>query len=515
MKIRNILIFGLTLAAGMSLTSCGEDYLDRKPEGNLSEETVQDIIANEPDKISALVTGTIMNFSDGGELASSHDDTGFWAIRLASDLNCEDIAFTRNIQWFAYDYQRDNRLYNYRRVAGCWNQLYQVVTNCNELITLMLPSDGSEVTDPFSRKVLGQAYAMRAYCYYWLINLFQQPYEEGRDQLGVPIKTEKEYLEGRNTVGEVYDLIVSDCKTALSYFEGMGLPANKSEMNEYAVAGLYANVLMYMGDYNNAKEMALKAANGAPLNGQQLMSGMNSLDLDEVLWGYGVTEETTNYYASFFSHIDTYMIGYGGRVGYRKEAASVLVDNVPDTDIRSGWFGYNPEFDLLGVDYSYEKNLGFMKYLCNKFRDKYMTSMGADGPFTSDYIYMRSAEFWFVAAEAAYLAGNQGEALQYLNTVMITRDSTYKFEKTGEELYKEICFQKRVETWGEGCRYHDARRRNEFIKRSESVNTPINSLNVISPECVDYSARDARMIYQIPAKEIENNPSITNSEQNP
>ncbi|MDE6587190.1 MAG: RagB/SusD family nutrient uptake outer membrane protein [Paramuribaculum sp.] len=513
MKLNKFFKYGVLLSTALVATSCGDSYLDEQPRGDLSEEAVRDVMAKDPDQINAFVNGAFMNLYNGGQYATNHDVYGFYCWRLATDLMVDDIAFTRNIQWFSYDYQLDNRLYNYRRVVATWRELYQVIDNANNIITLMKPGEGETVTETFNRKVLGQAYGLRGLCYYWLINLYQQPYAEGREQLGVPIKTEDEYLMGRNTVGQVYDLICSDCETALAYFDGLGMPSNKSDLCEYSVAGIYANVLMQMGDYNKAKTMAVKATQGGPLNGSQLLDGMNSLSMDEALWGYAVNSENTNYYACFGSHMDTYMIGYGGNVGYRKEGAQWLVDKIADTDIRKGWFGYKEEYNLLGVDFSYEKNLGFLPYLQNKFRDVYLTTEGAMGPFESDYIWMRSAEFWFVAAEAAYLAGDQAEASRFLNTIMVTRDPQYAFNGTGDELYEEICLQKRIETWGEGVRFNDARRRNEFIQRSLSVNHANAQLAPLG--AVDYSARSYKMIYQIPSVELENNPEIPSSDQNP
>lgn len=511
MKLNKISGLGIVAAMGVALAGCGDSYLDESPTGFIDEDAVRDVMANDPEQIMAYVNGEYMNLYDGGQWGTNHDNCGFFTWRLASDLACDDVAFPRNAQWFCYDYQLDNRIYNYRRVNSTWRELYQVIDNANEIITLLKPAEGEMVDDPFLRRILGQNYGLRAYCYYWLINMFQQPYGMGADQPGVPIKTEDVYLKGRNTVGEVYELMVNDCETALGYLDGQGL-FDKTQMSEYAVAGLYANIAMYMGNYETALAQAEHAMKGGSLNAGELMDGMNSLDINEVLWGYRVNGETTTYYASFFSHVDTYMVGYGGQVGYRKQGASELVDQIAENDVRAGWFGYVDDFNLLGVDFSYEDANGLLPYLENKFRDKYLTSMGADGPFTSDIIYMRNAEFYYVAAEAAYLAGQTGKAQQYLNDITSTRIDGYAFDGTGQALYDEICLQKRIETWCEGVRYHDIRRRDTFIDRALSVNHP-KELDFTN--AYKFSARAYNMIYQIPSTEIENNPDITEDDQNP
>ena len=65
--------------------------------------------------------------------------------------------------------------------------------------------------------------------------------------------------------------------------------------------------------------------------------------------------------------------------------------------------------------------------------------------------------------------------------------------------------------WAEGCRYLDAKRRNETINRAASVNY---SPDLASMNAVTYSARDYRMIYQIPTVEMENNPDIPADDNN-
>ena len=57
-----------------------------------------------------------------------------------------------------------------------------------------------------------------------------------------------------------------------------------------------------------------------------------------------------------------------------------------------------------------------------------------------------------------------------LEEIMSTRQPGYTCSLTGDALYEEICWQKRIDTWGEGCRYFDAKRRNETIDRAKSVN---------------------------------------------
>ena len=506
MKLHNITLKGLALGVLFVASSCSDDFLDTKPEGLIDAEDVNATMQKDPSLVQSYLTGAYMNFYNGGEWRTSHDIYGIQSLRIVMDMMTDDVTLPRNTQWFAFDYQLDNRMANYRRTTATWRELYQVINDANTVIEFLKPADDAPVEGD-AKKMLGQAYALRALNYYYLINMWQQPYSVNPDAPGVPVKTESEYRPERVPVKEVYNQIISDITTAYDYLKGETI-TDKGSISEYAAAFIYANVLMFTGDSAEAAQWAETAMKGASLNSNaDMLSGFNSLDMPEVLWGYKVDTENTCYYASFFSHMDTYMPGYGGQVGYRKLIASELYDQIADNDIRKQWFGYVDDYNLLGVDFSYEQGNGWLPYLSNKFRDKYLTSLGAEGPFTSDVIYMRVAEMYYVAAEAYYLNNQPEKAQEVMTAIMSTRVPGYTCTSTGDALYKEICVNKRIDMFEEGSRLFDIKRRNESIDRALSVNAPIAQLDYIN--AVKYKGQDDKMIYMIPDAEIQNNPEIT------
>lgn len=517
MRIKNIFYNGFIAASLFAVASCSEDYLETAPAGLIEETEVNEVMQADPTQMKSYIVGAQMNLYCGGDYWTNHDDFGLPANRLMLDMWGEDIAYYLDQHWFCYDYQLDNRLGNYRRTNGVWNQLYLVVKDCNEIIGKLKPANGDDTLpadNELGRAILGEAYGMRAYAYYWLINLWQHPYALNPDALGVPVKTEDEYRMERVPVKEVYALILSDIEKAYKNLEGLGFHNGKVGLSEYAAAAIWANVLMFTGDYENAAKYAEIAIKGGNLNSaEDMLSGFNSLDMPEVIWGYNVTNETTGYYASFFSHVDSYFIGYGGQVGFRKLVASDLYNKIADNDVRKGWFGYNENYNLLGIVYEAEVAAGFDKYIQNKFRDAYMTTMGGAEPFTSAIIYTRIAEMYFVAAEAYYLNEQEDKARETLNAIMVTRVPDYNCTLTGEELYKEICLQKRIEMWMEGCRIFDAKRRGEIIDRTTSENHSKTTLEQFNT--TKYKAdEDYRMIFRIPQKELQNNSSIPAADDN-
>ena len=94
MKLKNS-IFGILLIGAAALTvSCSENYLETSPTDVADQETVSKVMQDDPSQVQAYVTGALMNLYCGGDYWISHDDFGLPAVKLATDLMCEDIAYT-------------------------------------------------------------------------------------------------------------------------------------------------------------------------------------------------------------------------------------------------------------------------------------------------------------------------------------------------------------------------------------------------------------------------------------
>ena len=75
----------------------------------------------------------------------------------------------------------------------------------------------------------------------------------------------------------------------------------------------------------------------------------------------------------------------------------------------------------------------------------------------------------------------------------------------------EILLQRRIELWGEGLSYYDRRRNSEGIVRSyEGTNHNLEFLTKI----VDVPAHHKYWVFQIPERELQENPSILPEDQN-
>ena len=181
--------------------------------------------------------------------------------------------------------------------------------------------------------------------------------------------------------------------------------------------------------------------------------------------------------------------------------SSDLYEKISDDDIRKKWFGVD-----LGETNTHYK---VRQYVQRKFIDIGSTAPGftpTGDTFCSDYIYLRTGEMYFVAAEALYRAGKESEAKTMLTTIMKTRNPKYETSATSDALLQEIELQKRIEMWGEGRRLFDMKRRNESLDRTHAINH-----SAIAPK--EVPAGSKLFIYQIPDKELNANSEITDKNE--
>lgn len=100
-----------------------------------------------------------------------------------------------------------------------YQTLYTRIMGANAVMDYLDDVSGSVAE---KAKVKAQALALRAYYYWFLVNLYGKPYSTDKQALGVPLKLSS-YLEKndipRNTVEEVYDQIVIDLLEAEALFK--------------------------------------------------------------------------------------------------------------------------------------------------------------------------------------------------------------------------------------------------------------------------------------------------------
>lgn len=534
--IKNSLLLGLLAVISLG---CSDDYLDTVPTDSISAEAALSTEEN----MMLIIDGLhrIMysqNPLPGGESSRSGESHFIPALDAIGGSILHSSPgngwMTSDLKWLNHTNPNATTVYNF------YYQRYHFIASANSIINTI--EEGGFAETPQLNNILGQAYAYRAWAYHRLVTTYAKGYIIGDPETdpGVPLvfATEPPYESGpRATVAEVYDQIEEDINLAIDRLANASAPANKSHISINAAYGIKARVALSKGDWAVAAEAAQKAREGYPLMSESdWLSGFNTTDLSEVIWGGRVIDSETNYFQSYFYYVSPTFNGSQNRAN-PKFISYELYDRIPETDYRSkAWLplapntnpsasndmggsyetdpNYDNEEDFWAAFYEIITTYGMTEghnthpYMTVKFLQK---NPGTTDP--DDVIYMRASEMVLIEAESKAMMGDISGAQEALALLGNARDSAFDASQftTQEELMDEIKFQRRVELWGEGFSYHDHIRWDEPLDHSNSGAARVLYQDGFFQERP--SVND-EWIWKIPQAEINANPHIGEGDQN-
>jgi tetratricopeptide (TPR) repeat protein len=517
-QIKNsITKYALLLTAVLYLVGCSDDFLKTEPTGQISLETLGEMAKKDPESIlEPLVLGlysTTFRWGSGGIMNGpdpSHMDYGQKNVDLCTDLMCGDLAsISFSYGWYENIADFTDLSKTGAWPYGIWRYYYRLVKNANEVLDLLGGDEKMPETDAL-KAYYGQAKAIRAFAYFYLVNLYQHPYSEKKDAPGVPVyRTQVDAeIHGQSSVGEVYDLIVSDLKDAVVALKDFDRGSDKSKINQDVAYGLLANAYLFMGKYQEAADAAdavivknsypilLRTGTGAA---SVLNNGFNSLaNSKNWMWGIDQTTENTGSLINWWAHVDAYTYGYNW-AGDRKVIDSILFASIQGTDVRRRWFG---AYTTSSPATTYNVNVGVAPLLpIGKFFDPRKNYTNGDKTWDNDLVYMRIEELHLIKAEALARLYDDGGAKAALQVLLDQRNTASVLDvvETNEDLLNVIYSNWRIEMWGEGRSYL-------AMKRFKATMTRGKNNAVLAGQSFAYN--DPRMIFEIPEREWLNNPNL-------
>ena len=510
--------FFLAVAACLSLTAC-ESMMDLQPEGatktdELKQDAYNKIPANAAAEINAIYAQMIALYAGG---TTGHNDFGVASCMMLLESEGQDwIGPNTGYNWFAYsDFYARN--YNATVNLLMWNTYYKTIAACN----MVCASTDPETTNPDLMANLGQARAVRAYCYSILAQLYQFTYNaENASKPCVPIvheslTAEQQAANPRASLQEVYDFIMADLNYAIPALAGWAR-ADKAAADQAVAYGLRARVNMLLGNYADAAEdakMALQVSGAQPYTLADVSKPtFCHAEHNSVIWANMIVESNDVVQTGIInwpSHMSSlYTDGYTG-VGTYREISSDLYSKISPTDVRKGWWlNENLESPLLDHPaYAGWKGKG-VPYANVKFGvpDDDTNNLVAD----ADWTLMRYEEMLLIQAEGLARSNQEAAAKALLEGwVKANRDANYTCRASDEAgLVEEIWMQRRIELWGEGFAWFDLNRLEKPIIRTTSSNWP-------EAWIVDVDAHHDCRIWTLPDREIQNNDGIDESDNNP
>lgn len=406
----------------------------------------------------------------------------------------------------------DNTYYAYLP----WRTLYMFVKSANDIIKAVDPESANAAQLAY----LGMGYAYRAFDYYHLMNMYEPVLNKYTDctkvqGLTVPIITDQTTEEeGKNnprvTHDEMVKFILSDLDKAEEYLKDYSV----TDLHYPSIAvvyGLKAKVYMSDKQYANAEKyarMAIDASGATPLTQAQWEDPNTGFNTANSAWMWYIS-----YSAENMGNLCNWIGWAAAEADWGYSSLTIpginrwIYDRIPDTDFRKHSWLDPLKYDY--YDYKTCRDKEWIEelpaYTSLKFRcvggDYKTYSIGG----VCDVPLMRVEEMYYIEAEAKGLQGDLAAgaaALQAFVSKYRQPDYTCIF-KSEAAFEDEILFQKRVEFWGEGIAFFDAKRMQAgTLQYYEGTNAP-GSYFYLNAEGIKPNWN-----YVIPNSEVSNNPAL-------
>lgn len=499
MKMNNGYFVALLGSAMLLTTSCSD--LDTNPSGStMSDGQLNEVLAQDPSKLKSEVSGMYANMIEYGAIAQwygdvRHYDFGYASTMMMMDASGQDEpSQVSGYNWYNKPLRFVDRTANSETTYFIWNQCYKNIKVANDVLKSVDLENLSDV----AKSYVGQAYAMRAFEYFTLIQLYQFTYKGHEDAAGVPLVTEKTTeAEANNNpraaVKDVYKQIMDDLNIAIDYLTDSR--SAKSEINRQVAYGLRARVNLVMQNWSDAAADAKKAAEGyTPLSKEAAAApGFNDVSASNWIWG-NIIDESNDIVQTGILNFPSMMCSFTSN-GYSPTYACRMINSklwkeIPSTDVRKGWW-IDENLNSSIVDSKYvvhqkdeDEEGNVVKYLAvynqtgdevaditepytnvkfGAYKNQYGNELNA-----CDIPLMRVEEMILIQAEATAMGGNVEEGKRILEDFVRTyRDPSYTCNaSTAEGVQDAVWFQRRVELWGEGFSFTDLLRLKKPLDRT-------------------------------------------------
>lgn len=438
------LIFTATMLIGLS--SC-KGFLDILPTDSVVDKNAMATLDDAGVAINGLYTPLKYYTSYGTYMPQMGD-------MRADNLYPREVGGTASII-YTLEYDSEQSTY-----FTLWSDFYNVIMRANTAIQNIGSLEVETESDIALRDdYLGQAYAVRALCYFDLARLYGYPYlYDNGASLGAVIILEptspEEARKERSTVAETYAQVESDLSLALPL---LSKSKNDGHFNYWAARLLQARVYLYKGKYQDAYNAATDVIKNSPYrmvpNSEYLAYWGRECDDESVLELFVSTGGDIDPDGGFYTiyHNLWFDDANAGASIIPTKKWRELFASTPN-DVRAQMIAYDDvETGAKGTgEYWLKKFIG-NKDLGYTFR-------------RNNPRIMRITEAYLIAAEAGLEIG-ASDASEYLNAVRRRADPTVTDVTATLDL---IQTERQKEFIGEGHRFFDILRRGGTIVRDIS-----------------------------------------------
>lgn len=305
----------------------------------------------------------------GDAYSSDYQKKFNWVHYMDDDIEIHLTSLTKeptsNVEAFKAVFQWKKDLEDFPLSSdNSYGTLYKHILACNVIINAKEMSG----TQSDRNLLLAQAYTLRAYYYFMLVNLYAKPYNASTASTDPGISLwldSKPTLErlSRSTIAETYELINEDIDSALALFKTSDKPNNTFEISEEAALLLASRVALYQEDYDKVisrgsqllqmKNLLYNITASGITFGRDVYSFISQRDNPEILFNFGDVQAAYSYIYS----ISTNNLGPFFQVSQRSK--NNLIDLYSNNDVRlKAFFVSSTNLPYLPVKYSRTPSLG-------------------------------------------------------------------------------------------------------------------------------------------------------------
>lgn len=370
--------------------------------------------------------------SDYRAIANAYNDiSGSGGIYLLANA---DVEFPTTYQnsvstiW-ANSYTWQDRIYDPSQGDSDYIGLYKAIYYSNVLLDGVMSSEKG--TDAEKKEIYAEAFVHRAFAYLQLVNTYGPQFDpaSANSEKAVPLLLKPELFSSleRSTVGQIYDQIISDLKSALAN-DIQDTPPFNVLPSKKAVYALLARTYLYMGQYQLSLENAEKAL--------QMQNGL--IDLKTFATGYSYPVLIQNPEVIFSK---TLLLTYN-----RAPLSNDLLSSFGTNDLR---YDYYTIAGNVAISPTYTgRGFGIATY-----SNTNGINVGVSVP-----------EMYLIAAECYARTGQTQKAVDYLNILRAKRfraNAAYQVSATTiTEALNLVLTERQKEFIGRGFRWFDQRRLN-------------------------------------------------------
>lgn len=367
-----------------------------------------------------------------------------------------------------------------------WSPTYQHIYTCNNAIEGLESSEG--LTPSVKQQLLGEAKFMRAFFYFYLVNLY------GNVPLILTTDTKANSVMSRTDKAAVYEHIIADCKEAKDALSPDFLntillkytsAAERVRPSRWAAAALLARTYLFKKDWANAELEATTVLSNTTLFDTVSLASTFLKNSKEAIWQL---QPTTSFYNT--EEARTFVIPTTGLNSFNPVTiSSILLKSFEPGDLRrKNWID---SVSVSGVWYYYPA-----KYKVNTQNSTVTTPASL-----KEYLMvLRVGEQYLIRAEARTQQDKLSEGLNDVNVIRKRAGLPALVITNKTILLDTIAHEKQVELFTEwGHRWIDLKRIGKLSDVMKVV-TPLKANGAVW--------QPFQELFPLPPSEIEKNGNL-------